>query len=152
MEVLDGWDLVVDCSDNFPTRYLVNDACVLSGLPLVHGAVLRSNGQVGVLHAARGPCYRCLHPAPPAPGLVPSCAQAGVLGVLPGIIGAMQACEALKLIVGGGRPLIGRILVLDAWGARVDELPVARNPRCPACGPRATITGPADLAHSCRAR
>ena len=138
--LLEGWDVVVDGSDNFPTRYLVNDACVLLGLPLVHGAVLGLNGQVGVFDAARGPCYRCLHPAPPPPGSVPSCAQAGVLGVLPGVIGSMQAAEALKLVIGGARPLIGRLVLLDVWGGSVRELTVSRNPACPVCGEHPSIT------------
>ena len=133
--LLEGWDVVVDGSDNFSTRYLVNDACVMLGLPLVHGAVLGLNGQVGVFDAARGPCYRCLHPDPP-PGRAPSCAEVGVLGVLPGIIGSMQAAEALKLVIGGARPLIGRVLVLDVWGGAVTELPVRKNPACPTCGAR----------------
>lgn len=140
LTLLEGWDVVVDGTDNFPTRYLLGDATVLLGVPLVHGSVLRSHGQVSVFDAAHGPCYRCLHPEPPPPGSVPSCAEAGVLGVLPGIIGSMQATEALKLVVGGARPLIGRLLVLDAWGARVDELTVARNPDCPVCGRRPSIT------------
>ncbi|CAM2903819.1 molybdopterin-synthase adenylyltransferase MoeB [Actinomyces slackii] len=140
LELLDGWDLVIDGTDNFPTRYLLADATALMGIPLIHGAVLRSHGQVGVFDARRGPCYRCLHPQPPAPGSVPSCAEAGVLGVLPGIVGTMQAAEALKLIVGGGRPLIGRIQMLDVWGARIQEVAVARNPDCPLCGDHPTIT------------
>lgn len=140
VEVLRGWDLVIDGTDSFAARYVLNDAAVRVGLPLVHGAVLRSHGQVGVFDARHGPCYRCLHPAPPPPGSVPSCAEAGVLGVLPGIIGAMQAAEALKLVVGGARPLIGRLLVLDAWGGRVREVPVSRNPECPACGEGAAAT------------
>ena len=118
-ELLGGWDVVIDGTDNFPTRYLVNDAAVMLGLPLVHGAVLGFNGQVGVFDALRGPCYRCLHPAPPPAGSVPSCAEAGVLGVLPGIIGTMQAAEALKLVIGGGQPLLGRLAMLDVWGARL---------------------------------
>ena len=126
--LLRGWDVVIDGTDNFPTRYLVNDAAVLLGLPLVHGAVLGFNGQVGVFDARRGPCYRCLHPTPPPAGSVPSCAEAGVLGVLPGIIGTMQAAEALKLIIGGAEPLLGRLALLDVWGGRLREIPVAKNP------------------------
>ncbi|WP_127843371.1 molybdopterin-synthase adenylyltransferase MoeB [Actinomyces wuliandei] len=140
VEVLRGWDLVIDGTDSFAARYVLNDAAVLLGLPLVHGAVLRSHGQVGVFDSRHGPCYRCLHPAPPPPGSVPSCAEAGVLGVLPGIIGAMQAAEALKLVVGGARPLIGRLLVVDAWGGRVREVPVSRNPECPTCGDSPSVT------------
>lgn len=134
-QVLRGWDVVVDGTDNFPARYLLGDACALLGIPLVHGAVLRTHGQVAVFDAARGPCYRCLHPDPP-PDRAPSCAEVGVLGVLPGIIGSMQAAEALKLVIGGARPLIGRILVLDAWGGAVTELTVRKNPACPTCGAR----------------
>ena len=140
LELLDGWDVVIDGTDNFPTRYLVNDATVMLGLPLVHGAVLGFNGQVGVFDARRGPCYRCLHPAPPPAGSVPSCAEAGVLGVPPGIIGTMQAAEALKLVIGGGQPLLGRLAMLDAWGARLREIPVAKNPACPVCGENPSIT------------
>ncbi|SDN61436.1 adenylyltransferase and sulfurtransferase [Actinomyces ruminicola] len=135
LELLRGWDVVVDATDNFPTRYLLSDTCVLLGIPLVHGAVLGLDGQVTIFDAARGPCYRCVHPIPPAPGAVPSCAEVGVLGVLPGIVGAMQAAEALKLVVGGARPLIGRMLVLDAWDGRGAELPIGKRPDCPACGP-----------------
>ena len=138
--LLGGWDVVIDGTDNFPTRYLVNDATVMLGLPLVHGAVLGFNGQVGVFDARRGPCYRCLHPAPPPAGSVPSCAEAGVLGVLPGIIGTMQAAEALKLVIGGGQPLLGRLALLDAWGAHLREIPVAKNPDCPVCGENPSIT------------
>lgn len=134
-QVLRGWDVVVDGTDNFPARYLLGDACALLGIPLVHGAVLRTHGQVTVFDAAHGPCYRCLHPDPP-PGRAPSCAEVGVLGVLPGIIGSMQAAEALKLVIGGAHPLIGRVLVLDVWGGAVTELPVRKNPACPTCGAR----------------
>lgn len=137
-EVLDGWDVVVDATDSLPTRYLLGDTTARLGVPLVHGAVLRTHGQVGVFDAGHGPCFRCLRPVPPPPGSVPSGAESGVLGVLPGIVGSMQAAEALKLVVGGARTLIGRLLVLDAWGARVDEVRVARHPDCPVCGPRAT--------------
>ena len=149
LEQLDGWDVVIDGTDNFPTRYLVNDATVMLGLPLVHGAVLGFNGQVGVFDAHRGPCYRCLHPAPPPAGSVPSCAEAGVLGVLPGIIGTMQAAEALKLIIGGGEPLLGRLAMLDAWGMHLREVPVAKNPACPVCGERPSITTLTAEADSC---
>ena len=140
LDLLGGWDVLIDGTDNFPTRYLVNDAAVMLGLPLVHGAVLGFNGQVGVFDARRGPCYRCLHPAPPPAGSVPSCAEAGVLGVLPGIIGTMQAAEALKLVIGGGQPLLGRLAMLDAWGAHLREIPVAKNPACPVCGEDPSIT------------
>ena len=149
LELLRGWDVVIDGTDNFPTRYLVNDAAVMLGLPLVHGAVLGFNGQVGVFDARRGPCYRCLHPTPPPAGSVPSCAEAGVLGVLPGIIGTMQAAEALKLIIGGGEPLLGRLALLDAWGMHLREVPVAKNPACPMCGERPSITTLTAEADSC---
>ena len=148
-DLLGGWDVVVDGTDNFPTRYLVNDAAVMLGLPLVHGAVLGFNGQVGVFDARRGPCYRCLHPAPPPAGSVPSCAEAGVLGVLPGIIGTMQAAEALKLVIGGGQPLLGRLALLDAWGAHLREIPVAKNPACPVCGENPSITALVTEADAC---
>ncbi|MDU0349439.1 molybdopterin-synthase adenylyltransferase MoeB [Actinomyces sp. MRS3W] len=150
-ELLRGWDVVIDGTDNFPTRYLLGDACVLLGIPLVHGAVLRSHGQVAVFDATRGPCYRCVHPEPPEPGTVPSCAEAGVLGVLPGIVGAMQAAEALKLVVGGARPLIGCMLLLDVWGGRSQELPIRKNPDCPVCGERPTITALLDDGAHCGA-
>ena len=148
-DLLGGWDVVIDGTDNFPTRYLVNDAAVMLGLPLVHGAVLGFNGQVGVFDARRGPCYRCLHPAPPPAGSVPSCAEAGVLGVLPGIIGTMQAAEALKLVIGGGQPLLGRLAMLDAWGARLREIPVAKNLACPVCGENPSITTLVTEADAC---
>ena len=148
--LLGGWDVVIDGTDNFPTRYLVNDATVMLGLPLVHGAVLGFNGQVGVFDARRGPCYRCLHPTPPPAGSVPSCAEAGVLGVLPGIIGTMQAAEALKLVIGGGQPLLGRLALLDAWGgAHLREIPVAKNPACPVCGENPSITALVTEADAC---
>ena len=147
--LLDGWDVVIDGTDNFPTRYLVNDASVMLGLPLVHGAVLGFNGQVGVFDAQRGPCYRCLHPTPPPAGSVPSCAEAGVLGVLPGIIGTMQAAEALKLVIGGAQPLLGRLALLDAWGAHLWEIPVAKNPDCPVCGKNPSITALVTEADAC---
>ena len=148
-DLLGGWDVVIDGTDNFPTRYLVNDATVMLGLPLVHGAVLGFNGQVGVFDARRGPCYRCLHPAPPPAGSVPSCAEAGVLGVLPGIIGTMQAAEALKLVIGGAQPLLGRLALLDAWGAHLREIPVAKNPDCPVCGKNPSITALVTEADAC---
>ena len=141
LEVLEGWDVVIDGTDNFPTRYLVNDACVMLGTPLVHGAVFRSDGQVAVFDARRGPCYRCVHPTPPDPGAVPSCAEGGVLGVMPGIVGTMQAAEALKLVVGGARPLIGRMMLFNVWAGRGSELTIRKNPTCPVCGSEPTITG-----------
>ncbi|WP_315584786.1 molybdopterin-synthase adenylyltransferase MoeB [Actinomyces viscosus] len=149
LELLGGWDVVIDGTDNFPTRYLVNDAAVMLGLPLVHGAVLGFDGQVGVFDARRGPCYRCLHPTPPPAGSVPSCAEAGVLGVLPGIIGTMQAAEALKLIIGGAEPLLGRLALLDVWGARLREISVAKNPACPVCGADPSIAALVAESDSC---
>jgi sulfur-carrier protein adenylyltransferase/sulfurtransferase len=133
-------DVVVDGSDTFSTRYLVNDACVLEGKPDVHGSIFRFDGQVSVFGAPGGPCYRCLYPEPPPEGLVPSCAEGGVLGVLAGMVGSFQASEAIKLIVGIGTPLAGRLLLIDALDARVREVRIARDPACPLCGDRPTIT------------
>ncbi len=144
-----GYDLVVDGSDNFPTRYLVNDACVLAGKPDVYGSIFRFEGQVSVFWGARGPCYRCLFPEPPPPGLVPSCADAGVLGVLPGIIGALQANEAIKLILGAGEPLIGRLLLFDALALRFRELTLRKSPDCPVCSERPTQSGLIDYEEFC---
>ena len=152
MELLAGWDIVIDGTDNFPTRYLLNDACVMRGIPLVHGAVFRSDGQVTVFDAPNGPCYHCVHPTPPEPEAVPSCAEGGVLGVMPGIVGTMQAAEALKLIIGGARPLIGRMVLLNAWTGRGSELPVVKNPACPVCGIEPTITGLIDYEAFCGVR
>ena len=128
------YDLVVDGTDNFPTRYLVNDACVMLGKPNVYGSVFRFEGQASVFSTKDGPCYRCLFPEPPPPGMVPSCAEGGVLGVLPGLIGMIQATEAIKLIVGIGEPLIGRLLLVDALGAQFRTVKIRKNPACPACG------------------
>ena len=149
LEILDGYDLVVDGSDNFPTRYLVNDACVLTGLPLVYGAVHRFDGQASVFALEDGPCYRCLFRDPPPPGAVPSCEEAGVLGVLPGIIGSIQAAEALKLILGVGRSLSGRLLRLDAREMRFREIEVRRDPDCPACGDDPSVTELIDYEEFC---
>lgn len=135
VRLLEGYDLVLDGSDNFPTRYLVNDACVLLGKPLVWGAVLRFEGQVSLFGVEDGPCYRCLFPEPPPAGLVPSCAEGGVLGVLPGIIGSLQANEAIKWILGVGEPLSGRFLVFDALRSTFRELTLPKNPDCPSCAP-----------------
>ncbi|HVP67289.1 MAG TPA: molybdopterin-synthase adenylyltransferase MoeB [Anaeromyxobacteraceae bacterium] len=129
-------DLVVDGTDNFTTRYLVNDACVLAGRPNVHASVFRFEGQASVFATASGPCYRCLYPTPPPPGLVPSCAEGGVLGVLPGLLGTVQATEAIKLAAGIGRPLIGRLLLVDALSMEFRTMSIRRDPRCPACGTR----------------
>jgi adenylyltransferase/sulfurtransferase len=136
LDLLAGYDVILDGTDNFPTRYLVNDACVLLGKPNVHGSIFRFEGQVSVFDAARGPCYRCLYPDPPPPGLVPSCAEGGVLGVLPGVIGVIQAIEAIKLVLGTGETLIGRLLLFDAWAMSFRELQVRKDPDCPRCGER----------------
>lgn len=140
LEVLSGYDVVVDGSDNFPTRYLTNDACALLGKPNVYGAIHRFEGQAGVFWAERGPCYRCLYREPPPPGLVPSCEESGVLGVLPGIVGTIQAAEAIKLLLGIGEPLIGRLLLFDALRMRFRELALEKDPDCPLCGERRQIT------------
>ncbi len=139
LEILADFDVVVDGTDNFPTRYLVNDACVLLGKPNVYGSIFRFEGQASVFDARRGPCYRCLYSEPPPPGLVPSCAEGGVLGVLPGIIGTIQALETIKLILGAGEPLVGRLLLFDALRLRFRELSLRKDPACPICGPNATI-------------
>jgi adenylyltransferase/sulfurtransferase len=147
--LVEGFDVIVDGTDNFPARYLVNDACVMYGRPNAWGSIFRFEGQASVFAAPGGPCYRCLHPEPPPPGLVPSCAEAGVLGVLPGIIGTIQATEALKLILGIGESLIGRFLVYDALKMRFRELKLPKDPECPVCGPRPAITTLRESAASC---
>ena len=139
-EVLTGYDLVADGTDNFPTRYLVNDACVLLGIPNVYASILRFEGRASVFGAPHGPCYRCLYPHPPPPGSVPGCAEAGVLGVLPGLLGAIQATEAVKMLLGIGRPLVGRMLLVDALAMTFRELTLRRDPQCPCCGDHPTIT------------
>ncbi len=139
LRILADYDVVLDGTDNFPTRYLVNDACVLLSKPNVYGSIFRFEGQASVFWAERGPCYRCLYPEPPPPGLVPSCAEGGVLGVLPGVIGVIQATEAVKLIVGQGEPLIGRLMLYDALEMRFRELKLRKDPDCPICGERRTI-------------
>lgn len=138
--LLARYDVVADGSDNFPTRYLVNDACALLGRPLVYGSIYRFEGQVSVFDARVGPCYRCLYPEPPPPEMAPSCAEGGVLGVLPGVVGSVQASEALKLLLGIGEPLVGRLWLFDALEARARELALRRDPGCPLCGERRTIT------------
>jgi sulfur-carrier protein adenylyltransferase/sulfurtransferase len=139
LEVLRGYDVVIDGSDNFPTRYLVNDACALLGKPVVYGAILRFEGQVSLFDARRGPCYRCLFPEPPAPGTVPSCGEAGVLGVLPGVVGTLQATEALKFVCGIGEPLLGRFVHYDALELRFSEFRFEKDPACALCGAAPTI-------------
>jgi adenylyltransferase/sulfurtransferase len=152
LDILRPYDLVVDGTDNFPTRYLVNDACVLLGKPNVYGSIFRFEGQATVFGYPGGPCYRCLYPEPPPPGLVPSCAEGGVLGVLPGIVGSIQAAETLKLIIGKGEPLVGRLLLFDALGMRFRELKLRKNPDCPVCGTHPTLTTLIDYAEFCGVR
>jgi adenylyltransferase/sulfurtransferase len=152
LELFRDFDIIADGTDNFPTRYLVNDACVLSGKPNVYASIFRFEGQASVFATTAGPCYRCLYPEPPPPGLVPSCAEGGVLGILPGLLGVIQATEVIKLIVGQGNPLIGRLLLVDALGMKFRELKLRKNPECPACGPRATITQLIDYEQFCGIR
>ena len=149
LEILKDYDLVVDGTDNFPTRYLVNDACVLLGKPYVYGSIFRFEGQVTVFDSKNGPCYRCLYPTPPPPGLVPSCAEGGVLGVLPGIIGSLQALEAIKLIIGAGDSLVGRLILFDALKFKTRELKLRKNPDCPVCGENRTIHDLIDYQQFC---
>ncbi|VVM06554.1 molybdopterin-synthase adenylyltransferase MoeB [Methylacidimicrobium tartarophylax] len=139
LEILRDYDVIVDGTDNFPTRYLVNDACVLLGKPNVYGSIFRFEGQATVFWAERGPCYRCLYPEPPDPGMVPSCAEGGVLGVLPGLIGMVQAIETVKLILGLGDPLIGRLLLFDALGMEFRQFRLRKDPACPICGSKPEI-------------
>jgi sulfur-carrier protein adenylyltransferase/sulfurtransferase len=152
LDIMRDYDIVVDGTDNFPTRYLVNDACVLLGKPNVYGSIFRFEGQASIFGAPGGPCYRCLYPEPPPPGLVPSCAEGGVLGVLPGIIGSIQAMETLKLILGKGEPLIGRLLLFDALGMKFRELKLRKNPECPVCGEHPTVTKLIDYVEFCGIR
>ena len=139
LEILTDFDVVIDGTDNFPTRYLVNDACVLLGKPNAYGSIFRFEGQASVFHAKEGPCYRCLYSEPPPPGLVPSCAEGGVLGVLPGIIGSIQALETIKLILGAGDTLIGRLILLDTLKFKIRELKLSKDPECPICGEHPTV-------------
>ena len=139
LDILKDYDIVIDGTDNFPTRYLVNDACVLLGKPNVYGSIFRFEGQCTVFGYQGGPCYRCLYPEPPPPGLVPSCAEGGVLGILPGLVGTMQATEAIKIIIGQGEPLVGRLMLFDALAMRFRELKIRKNPACPICGEHRTI-------------
>jgi len=149
LEIFRDFDVVVDGTDNFPTRYLVNDACVLAGKPNVYGSIFRFEGQASVLATKDGPCYRCWYPEPPPPGLVPSCAEGGVLGILPGLVGVIQATETVKLILGTGEPLIGRVLLVDALGMRFRELKLRKDPDCPVCGTHPTITKLIDYQQFC---
>ncbi len=149
LEILKDYDIVADGTDNFPTRYLVNDACVLLGKPNVYGSIFRFEGQASVFAAENGPCYRCLYPEPPPPGLVPSCAEGGVLGILPGLLGVIQATEAIKLILGRGEPLIGRLLLVDALAMSFRELKLRKNPDCPVCGEHPTVTHLIDYEQFC---
>jgi len=149
LDILKEYDIIVDGTDNFPTRYLVNDACVLLGKPNVYGSIFRFEGQSTVFAYEGGPCYRCLYPEPPPPGLVPSCAEGGVLGILPGTIGLIQATETVKLILGIGQPLVGRLLLYDALGMKFRELKLRKNPACPVCGEHPTITKLIDYHQFC---
>src|SRR2546427_5163435 len=152
LELFRDYDIVVDGTDNFPTRYLVNDACVLTGKPNVYGSIFRFEGQTTVFAYQGGPCYRCLYPEPPPPGLVPSCAEGGVLGILPGTIGLIQATETVKLILGKGEPLVGRLLLYDALSMRFRELKLRKNPECPVCGAHPTVTKLIDYEQFCGTR
>jgi adenylyltransferase/sulfurtransferase len=149
LDILKDYDIVADGTDNFPTRYLVNDACVLLGKPNVYGSIFRFEGQASVFATEAGPCYRCLYPEPPPPGLVPSCAEGGVLGILPGLVGVIQATEVIKLILGKGESLVGRLLLVDALNMRFRELKLRKNPECPVCGDHPTVTALIDYEHFC---
>jgi adenylyltransferase/sulfurtransferase len=149
LKLFEPYDIIVDGTDNFPTRYLVNDACVLTGKPNAYGSIFRFEGQASVFATKDGPCYRCLYPEPPPPGLVPSCAEGGVLGVLPGIIGVIQATETIKLILGAGEPLIGRFLIFDALRMKFRELKLRKDPDCPVCGTHPTVTALIDYEQFC---
>jgi len=152
LELFREFDIIADGTDNFPTRYLVNDACVLTGKPNVYGSIFRFEGQASVFATKDGPCYRCLYSEPPPPGLVPSCAEGGVLGILPGLVGVIQATEVIKLILGRGEPLIGRLLLIDALGMKFRELKLRKNPSCPACGTHRTLTKLIDYNEFCGIR
>jgi sulfur-carrier protein adenylyltransferase/sulfurtransferase len=149
LQILAGYDVIVDGTDNFETRYLTNDACYLLKKPNVYGSIFRFEGQASVFWPDRGPCYRCLYPEPPPPGLVPSCAEGGVLGILPGVVGGIQATEALKILLGIGEPLVGRLLLYDALAMRFEELKLRRDPKCPLCGENPTIKELQDYAAFC---
>jgi len=152
LELFKPYDIIIDGTDNFPTRYLVNDACVLLKKPNIYGSIFRFDGQASVFAPPRGPCYRCLYPEPPPPGEVPSCAEGGVLGILPGLVGCIQATEAVKLILGTGSPLIGRLLLYDALQMSFQEFKIRRNPRCPMCGDNPTIKALIDYDQFCGIR
>jgi adenylyltransferase/sulfurtransferase len=152
LELFREFDIIADGTDNFPTRYLVNDACVLTGKPNVYGSIFRFEGQASVFATEEGPCYRCLYPEPPPPGLVPSCAEGGVLGILPGLVGVIQATETIKLILGQGDPLIGRLLLVDALGMKFRELKLRKSPDCPVCGTNPTVTQLIDYNEFCGIR
>lgn len=148
-KIAEPYDIIIDGTDNFPTRYLTNDVCVLLGKPNVYGSIFRFEGQASVFYAKEGPCYRCLFPEPPPPGLVPSCAEGGVLGILPGTIGTIQATEAIKLILGIGEPLVGRLLLYDALSMTLEEVKLRKNPKCAICGPNPTIDRLIDYEEFC---
>ncbi len=152
LEIFRQFDIIADGTDNFATRYLVNDACVLTGRPNVYGSIFRFEGQASVFATKDGPCYRCLYPEPPPPGVVPSCAEGGVLGILPGLVGVMQATEVIKLILGVGEPLIGRLLLVDALAMRFRELKLRKNPECPVCGANPTVKELMDYEEFCGVR
>ena len=152
LDIFKDFDVIADGTDNFPTRYLVNDACVLLGKPNVYGSIFRFEGQASVFYAKEGPCYRCLYPEPPPPGLVPSCAEGGVLGVLPGIVGCIQALETIKLVIGAGDSLIGRLILFDALRMKFRELKLRKNPDCVICGPNPTVTQLIDYEQFCGIR
>jgi rhodanese-related sulfurtransferase len=149
LEIISQFDVIADGTDNFQTRYLVNDACVITGKPNAYGSIFRFEGQASVFATKDGPCYRCLYPEPPPPGLVPSCAEGGVLGILPGLVGVIQATEAIKLILGVGEPLIGRLLLVDALNMNFRQLKLRKNPDCPVCGTNPTVTELIDYDQFC---
>jgi len=152
LDIIKGYDVVIDGCDNFPTRYLVNDACVMSGIPNVHGSIFQFEGQASVFYPGRGPCYRCLFPEPPPPGAAPSCQEAGVLGVLPGLVGCVQALEAMKIILGIGKPLIGRMVYFDTLSMELRIHKLRKDPKCPVCGEHPTVTSLIDYEEFCGLR
>lgn len=152
LDIIKGYDIVLDGCDNFPTRYLVNDACVMTGIPNVHGSIFQFEGQASVFYPGRGPCYRCLFPEPPPPGAAPSCQEAGVLGVLPGLVGCVQALEAMKILLGVGRPLIGRMVYFDTLSMELRIHKLRKDPDCPVCGERPTVTELIDYEEFCGLR